>query len=455
MSNPAIMIVDDEEYTCKLLKKLLSRKGYQIYTAGDGYEAIKVFQGTVIDLVLLDQKMPGLSGLDVLDSLKKLDDDVAVIMMTGYGTVEDAVKAMKLGAYDYLSKPFNNVEEVEITVERALKERALEDENRYLREQLNESLSFEGVIGKSKTMMQIINLVKKVAPLDSTILLHGETGTGKELIAKTIHQNSLRVNKKFVAVNCGALSESLLESSLFGFVKGAFTGAMKTTPGYFEDADGGTMFLDEITGTSIKLQTSLLRVLQEREFTRLGDTARRKTDFRLIVATNCDLEKEVAEGRFREDLYYRVNVIPIHLPPLRERKEDMPLLTNYFLNKFNQKLGKEVGPFTIDALDVIENYEWRGNVRELENLVERLVALKDKGKIDLPDLPPHLLQSEEALKDTGALAALPFQQAKEVFEKVYIEDMLKKADGNISKAAEMTGIKRQNLYIKLKKYGLR
>ncbi|HHL39329.1 MAG TPA: sigma-54-dependent Fis family transcriptional regulator [Deltaproteobacteria bacterium] len=454
---PVILVVDDEGYTRKLLSKLLGSLGYDVLTAVDGPEALRKFEASVADLVMLDQRMPGMDGLTVLRRIKELDPAVAVIMMTGYGTVEEAVKAMKLGAYDYLAKPFDNVDEVELTVKRALKDKFLSDENRYLKERLDESLSFDAVVGRSKAMRRIIDLIKKVAPLDSTVLLHGETGTGKELIAQTIHQNSPRASRRFVAVNCGSLSESLLESTLFGYEKGAFTGAVKTTTGYFEAADGGTLFLDEITGTSLKLQTSLLRVLQEREFTRLGDTVRRKTDFRLITAANVPMEEEIAAGRFREDLYYRINVIPIEIPPLRERREDIALLARYFLDRFREKLGKDVGPFTAGALAAMEAYEWRGNVRELENMVERVVALKGSGPIDAADLPPHVTGRGGA-QDAAApesYSAMPFQEAKETFERLYIEDVLKRVDGNVSKAAEITGIRRQNLYLKLKKYGLR
>jgi len=450
-----ILIVDDEEYTCTLIKKLLGGKGYNVLVARNGREAIETFKETTADVVLMDQRMPGLSGLQVLEKLKSLEPHVSVIMMTGYGTVEEAVHAMRLGAFHYITKPFNNLDEVELLIERAFKEKLLEDENRYLRDRLDRGLSFEGVIGKSKAMVEIMDLVKKVAPLHSTILVNGETGTGKELLAKTIHQNSQRADKKFIAINCGALTESLLESALFGFEKGAFTGAVKTTPGYFEEADGGTLFLDEITGTSLKLQTSLLRVLQEKEFSRIGEMARRKTDFRLIAASNDDIEKEVEEGRFREDLYYRINVIPIKLPPLKERKEDIPFLANYFLEQMNNKLGKSVGPFSLETIEVMEAYDWKGNVRELENLVERVVALKQGDKIESYDLPPHLIKERIQFIPSTVPSNLPYQEAKDHFEKLYLEGILKKTAGNISKASELTGIKRQNLYLKLNRHGLR
>jgi len=450
-----ILIVDDEDYTCTLIRKLLGGKGYNILIAKNGTQAIEIFRETPADVVLMDQRMPGLSGLQVLETLKTIDRHVAVIMMTGYGTVEEAVTAMRLGAFHYITKPFNNLDEVELLIERALKEKLLEDENKYLRERLDSGLSFEGVIGKSKAMVEIMDLVKKVAPLHSTILVNGETGTGKELLAKTIHQNSERADRKFIAINCGALTESLLESALFGFEKGAFTGAVKTTPGYFEEADGGTLFLDEITGTSLKLQTSLLRVLQEKEFSRIGETARRKTDFRLIAATNDDIEKEVSEGRFREDLYYRINVIPINLPPLRDRKEDIPFLANYFLEQMNGKLSKAVGPFSLETIELMETYDWKGNVRELENLVERVVALKQGDKIESYDLPPHLLKGQDRSVPAAIHSDLPYQEAKDHFEKLYLQEVLRKTNGNISRASEITGIKRQNLYIKLNRHGLR
>ena len=454
MDKPRILVVDDEEYTCTVMKRLLSKKGYDVLIARNGYEAVSVCKREDVDLALLDQRMPGISGIETLKEIKSINPAISVVMMTGYATVKEAVKAMKLGAYTYLTKPFDNIEEVEVIIDNALREKSLKDENRYLKSQLHDSFSFKGIIGKSKGVSKVIELVKKVAPLDSTILLYGETGTGKELIARTIHQNSSRAGKKFIALNCGAIPESLLESSLFGYEKGAFTGAVRTTPGYFEEANGGTLFLDEITDTSPKLQSSLLRVLQEREFFRIGGTERIKTDFRLIAATNCDIEGMVKKGTFREDLYYRINVIPINIPPLRERKEDIRFLANHFLEKFNNKMGKRAGPFSFEAINILEEAEWKGNVRELENTVERVVALKGEGAVESWDLPSNVTSSKPQASHPS-YSELPYQNAKENFEKRYLEELLIKTGHNISKIAQDSGIPRQNLYLKLKKYGLR
>ncbi len=457
MNTPCILIVDDEEYSRRVIKRLLGRKGgYRILTADSGYEAIDRCQKEKIDLVLLDQRMPGITGLETMKAIKEMNPYTAVIMMTGFATVEEAVKAMKIGAYSYLTKPFDNLEEIEIVVEKALMEKALMDENQYLKNQLNMDFSFEGIIGKSKGIQRVIDLVKKVAPLDSTILIYGDTGTGKELIARTIHQNSSRTRKKFVAVNCGAVPESLLESCLFGYEKGAFTGAVKTTAGYFEEAHGGTIFLDEITNTNFKFQAALLRVLQEKEFSRIGDTAKIKTDFRLIVAANCSIEDEIKNGRFREDLYYRINVIPITIPPLKERKEDIPILVNYFLEKFNKQHGKNVGPVSIESMTILEENEWKGNVREIRNTIERIVALKGEGKIDASDLPANILVSKSGVSSTSpSYSELPYQTAKEKFEREYITDLLIQTNNNITRVAQKSGILRQNLYQKLKKYGMK
>lgn len=452
MSKPTVLIVDDEYYTRDLLRKILKEKDLNLLFATNGEEAIRIFSEKLVDIILLDQKMPGMSGLEVLKTVKSMDQDVVVVMMTGYGTIEDAVEAMRSGAYHYLPKPFNDLREIEVIIEKALQERKLLEEVKYLRAQTRDTSSFGSLIGKSRAMRSLIDLIRKVAPTDSSVLLQGESGTGKELIAKTIHHNSLRAAKKFVAVDCAAIPEALLESILFGFHKGAFTGAFKTTKGYFEEADGGTLFLDEITETSPKFQASLLRVIQEKEFSRLGETEKIKTDFRLIAATNRDIKKEVEAGRFREDLYYRISVIPIYIPSLRERKEDIPLLLNHFLSIFNRKLKKKVGPFTSETLSLLERAEWKGNVRELINLVERIVTVKEKGPITPMDLPEHFTSKRG---ETIPFTSMPYKEAKESFERLYLEEMLKKTGGNIARMARESGIKRQNLYYKLKKYGIR
>lgn len=448
-TKPTTLIVDDEDYTLDLLKRLLEGKGLSLLLARGGEEALEVFKRETIDLILLDQRMPGMRGLDVLKAVKAMDPDVVVIMMTGYGTIEEAVEAMRLGAYHYLTKPFKDLDEIDVIIDKALAEKSLLDEVNYLRRQVKEVFSLNGVIGKSRAIQSVLEVISRIAPSDSTVLLLGESGTGKELLARTIHQNSLRRDKMFITVDCASIPETLLESILFGFQRGAFTGALKTTRGYFEEANGGTLFLDEVAETSPRLQASLLRVLQEREFSRLGDTTKIKTDFRLITATNKDLKKEVERGTFREDLYYRISVIPVPIPPLRERREDITLLTNHFLKEFNERLGKGVGPFTTESLSILEKADWKGNVRELRNVIERIVAIKDEGKITPSDLPGYLIKEGEI-----SLARYNYREAKNLFEKRYLEEMLERTKGNITLAAKESGIRRQTLYYKLKRYGL-
>lgn len=448
---PFILIVDDEDYTCNLMEKVLKKKGFNTLIVRNGEAALEAFKKEVIDLTLLDQRMPGMNGLDVLKEIKMIAPDAVVVMMTGYGTIREAVEAMKFGAYHYLTKPFNDMEEIEIIIDRALQERKLLNEVSYLRKQMEDIFSFNGVVGRSEAIKNILNQSLKAAATDSNILLQGESGTGKELIARAIHQKSLRAGSKFIAVDCGAIPETLLESILFGFQKGAFTGASKTTRGYFEDADGGTLFLDEIAEISPKFQSSLLRVIQEKEFSRLGDTVKIKTDFRLITATNKDLQGEVEKRTFRDDLYYRLCVVPILIPPLRERREDIPLLALYLLDKLNRKFGRSVGPFAPEVLSLFERAEWKGNIRELGNVIERIVAMKEDGKITLSDIPKYLIGGGETKITQSARS---YREEKELFEKRYIEEILKRTGGNITAAAIESGIKRQNLYYKMKKYGI-
>jgi two-component system response regulator HydG len=454
MYKPTILIVDDENYTRDLLKKVLEKRELNLFFAKDGEEALDLFKKEPVDIILLDQKMPGISGLDVLKIVKSLDPNVVVVIMTGYGTIGEAVEAMKFGAFHYMTKPFNDLDEIDLIVDKALREKALLDEVSYLRKQVSEAFSYKGMIGKSEVMKKILDLVEKIAPTDSNVLLQGESGTGKELLARIIHQMSSRADGKFITVNCGAIPPTLHESILFGYQKGAFTGAIKTTKGYFEEAEGGTLFLDEITETSTDFQASFLRIIQEREFSRLGDTATINADFRLIAATNKDLKKEVSEGTFREDLYYRINVVPITIPPLRERREDIPLLADHFLNEFNKKMGRRVGPFTYESISVIEGAEWMGNVRELRNIVESIVSIKDEGKITLADLPEYLIKPEGARGEAEAFSLEPYRKAKETFEIRYLKELLARTGGNITKAANESGIKRQNIYDKLKKFGI-
>lgn len=454
MYKPTILIVDDDYYTLELLKKVLEKRELNLFFAMDGEEALDLLKKEPVDIILLDQKMPGISGLDVLKSIKSLDPNVVVVIMTGYGTIGEAVEAMKLGAFHYMTKPFNDLDEIDVVVNNALRERALLDEVSYLRKKVNEAFSYKGMIGKSEVMKKILDFVEKIAPTDSNVILQGESGTGKELLARIIHQMSSRANGKFITVSCGAIPVTLHESILFGFQKGAFTGAIKTTKGYFEEAEGGTLFLDEITETSLDFQASFLRIIEEREFSRLGDTATIKANFRLISTTNKDLKKEVSEGTFREDLYYRINVVPIIIPPLRERREDVSLLANHFLNEFNKKMGRRVGPFNYESISALEGAEWMGNVRELRNIVESIVSIKDKGEITLADLPEYLIKPEGTRGEVDAFFLKPYRKAKETFEIRYLKELLARTEGNIAKAAKESGIKRQNIYDKLKKLGI-
>ena len=452
MPKLTILLVDDEKYTLDFLTKTLGDRGFNILTAMCGEDAISIVHKENIDLVFLDQRMPGMSGLETLKVIKTHSPDTVVVMMTGYGTIAEAVEAMRVGAYHYLTKPFENIDEIDVVVDKAVGEKALLDEVRYLRRQVKDP-SFSGMIGKSEAFQKVINLIRKVAPTKSNILLQGESGTGKELIARTIHQQSFRAGKKFIAVDCGAVPETLLEGMLFGFERGAFTGALKTTKGYFEEANGGTIFLDEITETSQKFQTSLLRVIQEREFSRIGDMVKMKTDFRLIAATNKDIQSVVKRGEFREDLYYRINVVPIFIPSLRDRREDIPLLANYLVERFNQKLKKNMPPLSREVLSVLSAAEWNGNVRELENIIERVMVVKEKGDVTIEDLPEYLIKIED--KDMKTEPLSHYRDAKDDFEKGFLEEVLKKTEGNITKAAKECGISRQNLYYKLKKYGIK
>ncbi len=384
-----ILIVDNERSMREFLAIVLKKEGYHCATAEDGQEALKVLEKDQFDLVLSDIKMPKMDGIELLKALKTSAPETVVVMMTAFASTETAIEALKEGAYDYLTKPFQ-IDEVKIIIQNVLERKNLKSENTQLRRELKTRADFTQIIGKSENMRKVLNLVEKVADNKSNILITGESGTGKELIARAIHYNSSRRDKAFVTVNCSALPETLLESELFGHMKGSFTGAIGNKPGLFEVADNGSIFLDEIGETSLSIQVKLLRVLQEREFRRVGGTKDLKVDIRIIAATNQDLTKMIAEGRFREDLYYRLDVIPISLPPLRERREDIPLLADYFLKKFNRTLEKEIESISLEVVSFLVNHEWRGNVRELENVIERAVALSSNTVLTLDDFSGSL-----------------------------------------------------------------
>lgn len=446
-----ILVVDDEIKTCEILKTFFEKEGYRVITANSGDSALEKFQKEEIDVVITDVKMPKISGMELLKKIKESGRETPVIIITAYGDVKSAVEAIKEGAYYYILKPYE-LEEIKVIVERALKDISLKKEVKILKEQLKEKYNFENIIGKSKKMLEIFNIIRQVADTDASILITGETGVGKELIARAIHYNSRRRNKLFLALNCSALPANLLESELFGYCKGAFTDAYKDKEGYLEMADGGTIFLDEIGEMPTSLQTKLLRVLENNEFMRLGGTKPIKVNVRFISATNQNLKEKIEKNEFREDLYYRLNVVPIQIPPLRERKEDIPVLIQYFLNKYNREYNKNV-KFSEKVIQSLLEYSFPGNVRELENLVERSVILANSEIVDKIDIFTSAGDEEFSFFD------LDYHSAKEKilseFEKKYFQEILKRANNNISQAAKLAKIHRVNLYNKIKELGLK
>ena len=449
MSSEAnILVIDDEESMRDSCRQALLRDENRVEVAEDGAKGLAILEKESFDLVILDLKMPGLSGMEVLKKIKEEDPEIVVVVITGYATVESAVEAMKAGAYDFIPKPFTP-DSLRMISKRALEKRKLLLENVFLRAELKGRLGTEVVVGRSSSMREVEGLVRKVAPSDSTVLISGETGTGKELIARAIHSRSSRKDKPFVVVDCGGLAESLFESELFGHVKGSFTGATETKYGRFEVANDGTVFLDEIGNISMNIQTKLLRVLQEREITRVGSSQVIKVDVRIIAATNKDLLKCVKEQTFRDDLFYRLSVVPIVLPPLRERREDIPLLANHFLRKHNEKREKSVTAISERAMKVLTEYDWPGNVRELENVVERAVVLTRSGVIEPDDLWYYELGS----KTPSSSDADETKSLTDV-EKEHIIRTLEALHGHIGKASEVLGIDRKTLRLKLRKYGI-
>ncbi len=441
----------------EILQTLLEREGYTVRLAASGVEALALARSTSFDAAVVDVMMPEMDGLTALDELKKLDDDLPVIMITAFASVETAIAAMKRGAFDYITKPFKN-DEVLVVLRNATERRRLVTENAVLRQSLQERYSkFGNIIGRSPRMRQVFDLIIQAAPSRSTILIQGESGTGKELVARAIHNNSPRTDRGFVTVNSGNLPPDLLESNLFGHVKGAFTGAVYPKKGLFELADKGSIFFDEIGNIPLETQPKLLRVMQEREFMRLGGVENIKVDVRIVAATNVDLHRMMEEGRFREDLYYRLHVITIQLPPLRDRKDDVPLLVQHFLHKYgeeNQKTDLELAP---DALDLLSDYDWPGNVRELENVIERAVVLSANRRIG-PDLIPEQVRSSRSFQIPQLVLppeGVSFKQVITDFEKRLIESTLETAGGVQKKAAELLHIKPTTLNEMIKRYDIR
>ena len=458
MTDVRVLVVDDKENMLKLFGKILSHE-YRLSTAGDGAHALSLIGTEEFDVVVTDIRMPGAGGFEVLQAVKARSPSTEVVMMTGYATVGDAVKAMKMGAYDYLEKPFDP-DAAGLTVARAAERKRLRDEATSLRRELEGVYSFHNLIGKSAPMREVYRLLEQASGLDITVLLGGETGTGKELAARAIHYHSSRKERRFVPVNCGALPPELVESELFGHARGAFTGAAGAKAGLFEEAQGGTIFLDEIGELPLATQVKLNRALQEKEIRRVGDNASIKVDVRVIAATHRDLRAEVQGGRFREDLYYRLHVFPVHLPPLRDRLEDVPLLAIHFLEKHASAMRREISGFDPEALRLLTTHPWPGNVRELENAVERAVAVASGAAIEGRDLPPELSAATSMLIPPGAvLASMPYreavEQAHDRVSREYLVALLTEFHGNVTKAAERAGIKRESLHRLLKTHGLR
>ncbi|MBX3318662.1 MAG: sigma-54-dependent Fis family transcriptional regulator [Nitrospira sp.] len=458
MSQVHVLVVDDDPALREILQETLVRESYSVSTAEDGAGAVQAVKETVVHIVITDFQLPDIDGLEVIDRLSKLDAKIIPIVMTGFGTIETAVRAMKSGAFDFITKPFD-LGTVAAVVRRAAEFHRLRQENHLLRRAVRDQYRLEQLVGVSEPMQQVLEFVQKVADSDSTVMIQGESGTGKELVARMLHFNSQRRDRPLVPVNCGAIPENLLESELFGHEKGAFTGATHARMGRFELAHGGTIFLDEIGEMSLPLQVKLLRVLQEREFERVGGNRTIHVDVRIIAATNQDLEAMVEERRFRQDLFYRLNVIPIVIPPLRERRTDIPLLIDHFLNRFNQSKHTQVVGLDDEALRLLTEYDWPGNIRELENMMERLVVLKKQGLLASEDLPqkisrksmiPELKEQFIRLSEDG----IHLSREVEQYEKHLIMEALRKANGVTSRAAQLLHLNRTTLVEKLKRKGV-
>jgi DNA-binding NtrC family response regulator len=451
----SILIVEDEPKMRRLLEISLADDGHSVRCVGDAETGLRNLAAEPADLVVTDLKLPGMSGLEFMQEAKRMNASVPMIVMTAYGSVETAVEAMKAGASDYVLKPFT-MAEMKLVINKELDVQRVRDENRSLKEALGKRYQFQNIVARSSKMQEVLALVERVAATNSTVLIGGESGVGKDLIARAIHQNSRRASGPFIKINSTAIPDNLFESELFGFEKGAFTGATMAKPGKFELADKGTLFLDEIGDVPAPIQVKLLRVLQEREFERLGGTRTLKVDVRLIAATNRDLRAALEEGTFREDLYYRLNVVPIDIPPLREHKEDIPELVNHFFNRFARENGKDIHTITPGALKLLMDYHWPGNVRQLENIVERGVALAAGPVLDVDDI--HLDQRNPAAATLSAGASglpfLPEGMTLELWEDEMIREAMRRANGNKSEAARLLGLSRNALRYRLAKLGV-
>lgn len=451
----SIHVIDDEPVIHEVLGQLLTSEGYEVELSSSGEEALEKHSSQACDLILLDLLMPGLDGIEVLKALKKMDPGALIIIITAYASVESAIAAMKMGAFDYIQKPFKH-DELLLTIERALEHKKLQEENIRLKKELTRKFGFDNIIGKSKSIQKIFELIEITAPTRSTILIQGESGTGKELVARAIHLHSDRRNFPFIVVNSGSLPPDLLESHLFGHVKGAFTGAISQKKGLFEEANKGSIFFDEISTLNLETQAKLLRVMQDKEFMRLGGTTTIRVDTRIIAATNTDLEELILQKRFRQDLFYRLNVIKIELPPLRERKEDIPLLVKHFIDLYSQENEKKIDGVSEDVMEILMNYDWPGNVRELENLIERAVVLTKSPIITRANLPPFLLPNRPDMESfpTTRGEGLTLKEQTRLFQRKIILDALRQAKGVQVKAAHSLGLKATTLNEMIKRLNI-
>jgi two-component system response regulator AtoC len=453
-STSRILLIDDEENFRHMLSVILKKRGYDVETANNGIDGLKKVDTGSYDTVLCDIRMPEMDGLEFLKEAQKAGCESTIIMMSAFGTLDTAIEAMKSGAYDYISKPFKP-DEIILTLKKAEERERLRRENLFLKKEVQKEYSFENIISKNERMRQIFDTIRKVAKYKSTILITGESGTGKELVAKAIHFNSDRSNNPFVPVNCGAIPENLLESELFGHTKGSFTNAVRTKKGLFEEADMGTMFLDEIGELPFQLQVKLLRVLQDGEIRRVGDSRPIKIDVRIIAATVKDLDKEVREDKFRDDLFYRLNVLPIKIPPLKDRREDIPLLVDHFIHKYSRELNHPIQEINQEALNCLLNYSWNGNVRELENVIERAIVLTDSNQIQVENLPLEIQSPREESMVSLLNDELSIKKASRYLEMDLIKKALHKTNGNHTHAAKLLEISHRALLYKIKEYGVK
>ena len=461
MKPSAILIIDDESAIRSGVRLPLSDEGWLVDTSATGTDGLHQALAGQYDVILLDIKLPDISGMEILKTLRLKKPDAYVIMMTGFATVQDAVKALKIGAYDYIAKPFSS-DEIILSVKKALENKHLKEDNLSLRKQLYQRYDFNQIVGEHPLIKNVFEAIKRVAPTDSTVLLDGESGTGKELFAGSIHAHSLRASRQFIVADCSTFSASLLESELFGHVKGAFTGAVQNKAGIFEAADGGTLFLDEVANLSLEIQGKLLRVMETHEYKPVGATLGRKSDVRIIAATNQNLKIMVEEGTFRQDLYYRMNVFPIFLPPLRERKEDIPRLAYHFLRFFCRKTGKKIDGFSDEALNQMVNHDWPGNVRQLKNVVERLVIMTDQTVVDsgsfMNHFEAHRNQEKDPIPNTlEELKSVKRHLLEEQFariEKAFLQKALDADNGNITRASKRVGMQRSNFSALIKKHNI-